>query len=67
MSSIAITQDVYGHLVEGHKRHASDAMAAALSSVCLARTTADRDKCPGTTPALTAFVLVRSLLSVARL
>ena len=29
-ASIAITKDVYGHLVEGHKRHASEAMSAAL-------------------------------------
>jgi site-specific recombinase XerD len=29
-SSIAMTKDVYGHLVEGHKRRASEAMSDAL-------------------------------------
>lgn len=29
-ASIAITKDVYGHLAEGHKREASEAMSAAL-------------------------------------
>ncbi len=29
-ASIAITKDVYGHLVEGHKRRAAEAMSRAL-------------------------------------
>jgi integrase len=29
-ASIAITKDVYGHLVEGHKRGAAEAMSRAL-------------------------------------
>jgi integrase len=30
-SSIAVTKDVYGHLGEGEKRHAAEAMSSVLS------------------------------------
>ncbi len=42
-ASIAITKDVYGDLVEGHKREASKAMSEALFGGGLAPTLAMRN------------------------
>lgn len=63
-ASIAITKDVYGHLVEGHQRSAAEAMSAALLgrlAPSLAPRTRESDPPRGKRTELpTAFPLIRS-------